>query len=199
MAEQFSLLPGDIIRVKRIMPLLGYWHWAVYVGEGKVIHYTSAHSDISADNTVQQTSLSHFLRDESQFEKVLFPEHYQLEKRQARQPLPDLDSPHLNKKVVALFKAVRFASKVIQHLQSIKYHHYSAADVIARAQSRLGETNYRLFFNNCEHFALWCKTGLAQSQQTAFWQLLAEADLSLTFVTLDCQTALAKNLTLREH
>lgn len=31
--------------------------------------------------------------------------------------------------------------------------------VIARAESRLGERQYDLFFNNCEHFANWCKTG----------------------------------------
>ena len=31
--------------------------------------------------------------------------------------------------------------------------------VIARAESRLGEQRYNLFFNNCEHFANWCKTG----------------------------------------
>ena len=33
--------------------------------------------------------------------------------------------------------------------------------VIARATSRLGEADYDLFENNCEHFAVWCKTGRA--------------------------------------
>lgn len=31
--------------------------------------------------------------------------------------------------------------------------------VLSRAESRLGEQRYNLFFNNCEHFANWCKTG----------------------------------------
>ncbi|MEM6450790.1 MAG: lecithin retinol acyltransferase family protein [Cyanobacteria bacterium P01_D01_bin.105] len=31
--------------------------------------------------------------------------------------------------------------------------------VVQRAESRLGERQYDLFFNNCEHFADWCKTG----------------------------------------
>ncbi len=31
--------------------------------------------------------------------------------------------------------------------------------VVERAESRLGERQYDLFFNNCEHFADWCKTG----------------------------------------
>ncbi|NEQ25214.1 MAG: hypothetical protein F6K28_40290, partial [Microcoleus sp. SIO2G3] len=39
--------------------------------------------------------------------------------------------------------------------------------VIARAESRLGETNYNLLTNNCEHFATWCKTGRNESKQLA--------------------------------
>jgi len=31
--------------------------------------------------------------------------------------------------------------------------------VVERAESRIGERQYDLFFNNCEHFADWCKTG----------------------------------------
>ncbi len=36
---------------------------------------------------------------------------------------------------------------------------------IQRAKSRLGERKYNLLFNNCEHFATWCKTGVSYSQQ----------------------------------
>ena len=42
---------------------------------------------------------------------------------------------------------------------------YIADTTISRAQSRLGEQKYNLLFNNCEHFASWCKTGIAISQQ----------------------------------
>lgn len=37
--------------------------------------------------------------------------------------------------------------------------------VIDRAESRLGEQRYDLFFNNCEHFADWCKTGRGDCSQ----------------------------------
>ncbi|MGB3768150.1 MAG: lecithin retinol acyltransferase family protein [Phormidesmis sp.] len=37
--------------------------------------------------------------------------------------------------------------------------------VIDRAESRLGECEYDLFFNNCEHFATWCKTGDSECEQ----------------------------------
>lgn len=37
--------------------------------------------------------------------------------------------------------------------------------VMQRAESRLGEQQYQLLTNNCEHFANWCKTGKNESQQ----------------------------------
>ena len=37
----------------------------------------------------------------------------------------------------------------------------SPATVIDRARSRLGERDYDLVHNNCEHFATWCKLGAA--------------------------------------
>lgn len=37
--------------------------------------------------------------------------------------------------------------------------------VVERAESRLGEREYDLFFNNCEHFANWCKTGRHECDQ----------------------------------
>jgi Lecithin retinol acyltransferase/PspA/IM30 family len=37
--------------------------------------------------------------------------------------------------------------------------------VVDRAKSRLGERKYNLLFNNCEHFATWCKIGISQSEQ----------------------------------
>jgi hypothetical protein len=38
-------------------------------------------------------------------------------------------------------------------------------DIVARAMSRLGEGNYNLIFNNCQHFARWCATGDHESEQ----------------------------------
>ena len=40
-----------------------------------------------------------------------------------------------------------------------------AGVTVRRAMSRLGEQNYNLLFNNCEHFATWCKTGRHRSVQ----------------------------------
>ncbi len=44
-----------------------------------------------------------------------------------------------------------------------------AGVTLRRAMGRLGEQNYNLLFNNCEHFAHWCKTGRHRSAQVEDW------------------------------
>ena len=53
-----------------------------------------------------------------------------------------------------------------QPLSVIKHADASPVRVtLQRAMSRIGEQNYNLLFNNCEHFATWCKTGRHRSGQ----------------------------------
>ena len=42
---------------------------------------------------------------------------------------------------------------------------FDLATVVERARSKLGEKKYSPFINNCEHFAMWCKTGESSSDQ----------------------------------
>jgi hypothetical protein len=44
-----------------------------------------------------------------------------------------------------------------------------AGVTLRRAMGRLGEQSYNLLFNNCEHFAHWCKTGRHRSAQVEDW------------------------------
>lgn len=44
-------------------------------------------------------------------------------------------------------------------------HCFDRATVVERAKSKLGEKKYSPFINNCEHFAMWCKTGESSSDQ----------------------------------
>lgn len=46
---------------------------------------------------------------------------------------------------------------------------YSGEDVVERARSRLGEDQYRLATNNCEHFCAWCLSGESRSEQIERW------------------------------
>ena len=53
-----------------------------------------------------------------------------------------------------------------QPLQVISHVEASPVGVtLRRAMGRLGEQDYNLLFNNCEHFATWCKTGRHRSKQ----------------------------------
>jgi hypothetical protein len=42
---------------------------------------------------------------------------------------------------------------------------HSPRETVKRARSQLGKTDYNLIFNNCEHFAYWCKVGRYESSQ----------------------------------
>jgi hypothetical protein len=56
------------------------------------------------------------------------------------------------------------------HVVAYPDGHCSAVGVtLRRAMGRLGEQRYNLLFNNCEHFAHWCKTGRHRSAQVEDW------------------------------
>ena len=51
-----------------------------------------------------------------------------------------------------------------QTLSVVSHEQASPTSVtLRRAMSRIGGQNYNLLFNNCEHFANWCKTGRPHS------------------------------------
>jgi hypothetical protein len=51
--------------------------------------------------------------------------------------------------------------------------------VVERAKSRLGERDYNLLSNNCEHFTSWCKTGINDSKQIRnYLPAIATLDIS---------------------
>ncbi len=52
---------------------------------------------------------------------------------------------------------------------------------LQRAISRIGEQRYNLLFNNCEHFANWCKTGRHQSFQIE--NLFDQATFGITLIS----------------
>ena len=53
-----------------------------------------------------------------------------------------------------------------QPISVVEHDHASSTGVtLRRAMGRIGEQNYNLLFNNCEHFAIWCKTGRHRSNQ----------------------------------
>ena len=59
-----------------------------------------------------------------------------------------------------------------QPLSVVPYPEGSCSPIgvtLRRAMGRIGEQRYNLLFNNCEHFAHWCKTGRHRSSQVEDW------------------------------
>jgi Lecithin retinol acyltransferase len=66
----------------------------------------------------------------------------------------------------------RFAAGHRVHIVDHDRPLYSAQEIVRRARSRIGENDYRLLTNNCEHFCNWCLYGVNRSEQVERrWQL----------------------------
>lgn len=83
---------------------------------------------------------------------------------------------------------------------------YSSSKIADRALSRVGEDNYNLAFNNCEHFACWCVTGCARSDQvqsvmktatTVVYHYSLIKDLFITNIPAKTLATIATNTTQR--
>ncbi|MGH1360567.1 MAG: lecithin retinol acyltransferase family protein [Burkholderiaceae bacterium] len=47
---------------------------------------------------------------------------------------------------------------------------FGKREVVRRARSRIGENDYQIVTNNCEHFCAWCRVGEARSEQVETWR-----------------------------
>lgn len=61
---------------------------------------------------------------------------------------------------------------------------YQSEKILARAQSRLGECNYSLLRNNCEHFSNWCINGNSVSDQVRRYAMLVPGVVGLAVAML---------------
>ena len=136
---------GDVIYVKRGL----YDHYGVYSGDGNVIHYVKA-SDNAFDGVISETPVQQFVGNSKvgyicQFDAL----GRQLHDGKAREP-----------------KSILGAVKDLYDLGfGEQATIYSADETVTRARNCIGTRNYDLFGQNCEHFAVWCKTGVAKSDQ----------------------------------
>lgn len=158
MREKFKRLtrkdflePGDIVGIARKRALNIYEHYAVYIGDGKVIHYSSPNGDFGGKIKVRMDNLRDFLGTDKDYFVLFFNEKNAVpHKIQLR--------TSFNMSDIGNYSTVDLRTKK-------GYCLYSPKETVARALSRMGEDKYNLIFNNCEHFAVWCKTGVAKSYQ----------------------------------
>jgi len=94
----------------------GYNHHGVYVGHGRVVHYSGL-SGYWQCGPVEEVPLFQFVDGHP--------------------------------------------ARMVSHAESP----FSPEEIVRRARSRLGENDYRLLSNNCEHFCNWCLSGIGRSAQ----------------------------------
>ena len=140
-----ELKKGDVIGVHRIGGV--YDHYGIYTGRGKIIHFSNEGSDFGGDICVRRATLSQFKNGASNVFVVDFEAY-----RDYRENPELFDFAGLFKLAIDSF----FGNEMTI---------YSPEETVERAKSQLGEGDYNLVFNNCEHFALWCKTGVKESSQ----------------------------------
>lgn len=140
--EKYYAEFGDIIGVYRGT----YEHYGIYIGGDRVIHYTS-YSGKLEDSTIMETGMDNFLRDRNEY----FVFDCENEGRQK------ISTPRTFFTKGSYDASNTFLDEVLAI--------YTPEETVERAYSRLGENKYDLVFNNCEHFAIWCKTGISKSYQ----------------------------------
>lgn len=141
---------GDIIGISR----KNYDHYGIYIGNDRVIHYSSEDSDISGENTIIETRFSKFLRNNDEYFIL------NLEYLESRNFSRLIDA---QKSGLFMDDGIDIVINAWQQCRTREV--YSPEETVNRAKSRLGENKYSLLFNNCEHFAIWCKTGISESHQ----------------------------------
>ena len=136
---------GDVLKVNRGL----YSHYGVYAADSNhVIHYTGANGPDDFNGIVRETSLDEFLNGADRFTICRFPDK------------PERYDSSYDKKHI-----IFSIWQEIKNFRLRDYHLYSGDETVRRARSKLGEGGYNLAMNNCEHFAVWCKTGIKDSSQ----------------------------------
>lgn len=144
MREEF-LQPGDVVGVSRAGL---YEHYAVYIGDGRVIHYAGEGNDFSGRILVHEASFADFIKNATNYFVVYFD---------GTKPFKIQSSKNF------VFNSV--IDYYPEQFQNRNWQTYSDEETVKRAVSRIGEERYSLISNNCEHFAIWCKTGISDSSQ----------------------------------
>ncbi len=149
---------GDVIATERMDGV--YSHYAIYVGNGKVIHYSADDGDFIGGPYIHEASFYEFLRESKDYYILDFKDDY--ESRVERLRSADVTG---GAGLLIAPDTIGFVLRLIESLNRLNYHLYTPEETVQRARSKIGERQYNLVFNNCEHFAVWCKTGLSESRQ----------------------------------
>ena len=152
-----QLKVGDVIGVHRkfknklLRGITIYDHYGIYAGNFNVIHLSNGLNDfLGGKISVRKDPYYKFKGESSDIFVVDF----------------DTFNEYI-KNLSPLEKFQRLPHDTIRKILGHDYYPYSPEETVRRAESKLGKQGYNLLWHNCEHFALWCKTGICESRQIA--------------------------------
>lgn len=145
---------GDVIGVYHGL----YSHFGIFVDKTHIIHYSGKNDDFLLRNMeIKETDIDDFLGDSDKYFVYRFNE----DKRRVKRVVSSGLDRDLSNSLYALYVVYKIRNK-------INFKIYSPEETVSRAKSKIGQRSFCLVSNNCEHFALWCKTGVYQSYQLDF-------------------------------
>lgn len=143
---------GDVICVNHGI----YNHFGIFVDENHVIHYSGKDKDFFLRQMIiYETDMDNFLGGSNKYYVYRFSEDKSSYVKRMR-------ANGLNRDLIDGAQALYL---LYQIKNKVKFKIYSPEETVKRARSRIGERKFLLPANNCEHFAIWCKTGVKQSYQ----------------------------------
>lgn len=170
--ERRRLSPGDILEVTR--PPTYSQHFAVYIGDNKVVHYASPSSELEGVSIIHEASLDSFLRNAEEFQIIEFNEA-RIEPKRYRgySEVQDVQCFHY------VFPLRRLESM----FRGMVYHMYTPEETVQRALKMakdsknefmklvmmssmpLDAMDHGAYSYNHEFFPIWCKIGVKDSKQ----------------------------------
>uniref|UniRef100_T1JIE2 LRAT domain-containing protein n=1 Tax=Strigamia maritima TaxID=126957 RepID=T1JIE2_STRMM len=147
------LQPGDLIEFQRGM----YQHWAVYVGGSRSCKLKSLDgwyftSDEDSPKVVHAGSPAHL-----NSRNVIFGS-MSLDKRRYGMGAVNVEF---------LYDVWKRSKVRINNEMDEWYRPFDSSEILIRGEIRIkNQTGYNFITNNCEHFAVWCRTGVSNSEQS---------------------------------
>ena len=138
-----ELIRGDVLCVRNGL----FNRYGIWTGETVILYGKSP----GGTKQVHRRSLKDFLQDAESCSICVFPKTYG---RMRKCQLP----PPISSFVMPQHKLWRLLEQAEKARRYKRYTHEETAD---RAEQALGKTGYA----SNEHFAVWCKTGIAESHE----------------------------------
>lgn len=198
--EMEKLQPGDIIGVERLYVICPYVHYGVYAGDGMVIHYAPLNwngddSFAGWDAKSCKAALKKAWNYNYDIKKSDMPSDV-AETVEKLKRVTDIVSENVADAQECFIHEAPFAEFLGQFMGKLtrrffvlrfnadtwkKYERvsiFTLDQTLDRARKRIGESDYKLTTNNCEHFAMWCRTGLSTSRQAEMIEELLKTYLA---------------------